>query len=814
MSQQPQTTIYLSQPQTKFIVSKKKFLCYASGVGGGKAQPLSSLVLTPKGFVTMGSIVVGSEVLTPSNTIATVTHIHPQGEQDIYELTFVDGANIRATKEHLFDCWISERGQRTRKLRTVEELMAIKSRIIIPLSSALNFGDHYNDIDSYTVGALLGDGHIGRRLSFTTNDSEILKQLIIQGCTLTKHKHRYEYGIVSNAHGVNGYPYNTLLVKLRKLGLGGITSEAKFIPKEIKFGSLENRRDVLQGLMDTDGTVDANGRCSFTSKSHQLALDVQYIVRSLGGKATLSKEQKCCIYKGKRVCGEYYRIYINIADKTSLFRLKRKINRCTPFNGGASVLGRRLLSIKLVGRENAQCITISSGEGLYVSNDFIVTHNSFSGCLKIGIAAEAYPENLLLIGRKTGTLLRDSTLQDFLGIYGYRKDCQFNKADNIFTFPNGSKVLFRHLDDINAFKNLNLGGFWIDQAEEISEGVYNLLAARLRRNNVRNHFGALTCNAEAHNWIWKRWKLRSDRNQLTKDHELVEGTTLDNRNNLPPSYIEDLINTWPAEVVNQLIYNKWDAASGAIFPELDEGVHFIPPFEIPEHWARMIAIDHGIYAPTAVIFAAIDPEGRIYVYDEHYKNNVPVAYHAQVIKSKIEKSVWGGVSQTIESILIDPSTKAKIREKNNKMWSVLDEYIEHGINAVPADNDLRAGINMMKERFHFTYDSTGGRLTKPKLMIFQTCNNLWGELINWKWKQVRGTNATTDNKYRDVPSDEDNHGIDALRYIILDRPLPNQTGDFKDYARTAGKLNIIAAQKAYDKEVEYSTDDSFEDYSI
>ena len=112
-----------------YLLDKKtKFLTFGGGAGGGKAQPLDSLLLTTGGFVKMGDIKLGDKVITPKNTVSSVVAIHPQGIQDIYEIEFIDGAKIKTTKEHLFDCWIASR-KNSRKVRSVEELLKIKQNV-------------------------------------------------------------------------------------------------------------------------------------------------------------------------------------------------------------------------------------------------------------------------------------------------------------------------------------------------------------------------------------------------------------------------------------------------------------------------------------------------------------------------------------------------------------------------------------------------------------------------------------------------------------------------------------------------------------
>jgi len=172
-----------------------------------------------------------------------------------------------------------------------------------------------------------------------------------------------------------------------------------------------------------------------------------------------------------------------------------------------------------------------------------------------------YPDNLGIIFRKKYTDLADSTMADFTTYTGIKV-----KSDKSVTFPNGSKILFHHLDELSGVaQNINLGWFMIEQAEELeSEDVFNKLRGRLRRTNgvrkdadgntvlhasgepIRGLFDIygnegmrqafIIANAKGHNWVWRNWVMEGLGNS-----ECIEGTYLDHPpGRLPQDFMDDL----------------------------------------------------------------------------------------------------------------------------------------------------------------------------------------------------------------------------------------------------------------------------------
>lgn len=182
-----------------------------------------------------------------------------------------------------------------------------------------------------------------------------------------------------------------------------------------------------------------------------------------------------------------------------------------------------------------------------------------------------YPNNLGLVLRKNFTDLRDSTMSDFEQYTGIKVKVQ-NKS---VTLPNGSKILFHHADELaGVIQNINLGWFFIEQAEEFeNDEVFEKLGGRLRRKGCFCQ-GFIIANTNGHNWIWRKWK-NKDGPQYLCDKEysveeegeryegyasLVEATTFDNEKNLKPAFIEALKikkETSPSHY-RRFVLNSWE----------------------------------------------------------------------------------------------------------------------------------------------------------------------------------------------------------------------------------------------------------------
>jgi phosphate starvation-inducible PhoH-like protein len=250
-------------------------------------------------------------------------------------------------------------------------------------------------LEPYSLGLLLGDGCITGKTSpaFCTTDDELVSSLefSLAGMNLSfRRKTEIDYVIINPSAGKGGnkfnLPRNALTEILRGLNLSGTRSTTKFVPKIYLYNSAEVRLAVLQGLLDTDGgpVTQTNRTCriQYSTNSEQLKDDVIFLVRSLGGAANFRKRKaegrKPGFANGRSVHfrNDSYIIDIRLPDNIKPFRIKRKAEIYAKFGGGRPM--RFIKNIELVGETETQCISVAALDSLYVTDDFILTHNTLS----------------------------------------------------------------------------------------------------------------------------------------------------------------------------------------------------------------------------------------------------------------------------------------------------------------------------------------------------------------------------------------------------------------------------------------------------
>lgn len=359
-----------------------------AATGAGKAQPLTSKLLTPSGWICMGDVAIGMEIVDPTTgRSAPVLGVFPQGVTDVYQIEFHDGTTVECCGEHLWDTHFPIKSHSAKTERKVVSTRAMldfmdqkksnkftPGNISIPLTAPIVYSEYTTvdpTIDPYLLGLLIGDGTLHSNLTISSKDEEI-----INAVTVIVNQYGLNLNYVSGVdyritHGNKGKG-NPLVELLKQLNLWGCLSQAKFLPPECFRYSVENREALIQGLMDSDGTVDSKGNCSYTTVSRQLSNDVANICRSLGMICTV-------VDRGIPTNGNYSRLdcYIQSKCPSKLFRLSRKQTRCRETHADGRIeLTKRVVSITQIADSETQCIYVDSPSHLYVTDGFNVTHNT------------------------------------------------------------------------------------------------------------------------------------------------------------------------------------------------------------------------------------------------------------------------------------------------------------------------------------------------------------------------------------------------------------------------------------------------------
>jgi hypothetical protein len=362
-------------------------------IGQAKAQPLDAKILTPDGWTTMGHLTAGSQVIAADGSPTRVLGVYPQGKRPVYRVTFSDGASTEADAEHL---WLTqtqyERNNERRYLgrnpggtrecatvRTTAEIAATLRTAAggknhsVPLTGAVELTERPVTIDPWLLGALLGDGCLRpASVGLSSVDEWILKtaEAALPGGLFLRRAtpDGCDYTVTSTGRqGGRGPGSNPLMGALRSYGLLGKRAHEKRVPDDYLMNSVDVRLGVLRGLMDTDGTVHTDGtQQRFTTVSAGLADDVVSLVRSLGGTATI------CRYA--TAGRDAYRVLIRLPNGMNPFSLPRKAVLVRSRDKYPPV--RFITSVEPVGTKPAQCIAIEHPSRLYVTDDFVVTHNT------------------------------------------------------------------------------------------------------------------------------------------------------------------------------------------------------------------------------------------------------------------------------------------------------------------------------------------------------------------------------------------------------------------------------------------------------
>ncbi len=355
--------------------------------GTGKAQPLWAKVLTPDGWKTMGELRKGDEVIAGDGSVTKVTGVFPQGRKPIFKVQMSDGAATHCCDEHLW--WTKTQADRNRhaewkvkNLREIRETLHLHKNYgrkdrnhSIPMVGPVMFKQQELPLHPYLLGVILGDGCVtGGNCDVTLSDMEItrkIQSMMPEGGTIKPRSVNAKCTTWQLLE--NGAP-NGIRSIMRSLGVWGCHSWEKFVPEQYLRASVEQRLALLHGLMDTDGTTNGTST-TFDSASKALRDAVVFIVQSLGGKAVSSERQPWFTYKGIRKQGRTsYRAFISMPPGFKSFSVASKALK--EVERTKYPPARLIDSIEYVGDEEAQCISVASSTHAYVTDDFIVTHNT------------------------------------------------------------------------------------------------------------------------------------------------------------------------------------------------------------------------------------------------------------------------------------------------------------------------------------------------------------------------------------------------------------------------------------------------------
>lgn len=784
----------------------------------GKDAPLDSIIMTPTGEIRMGDIAMGDRVCTPDGGEARVIGIYPQGQRDVYRITFAEGDYVECSEEHLWKVGYAgatvgtSHAERTREEKwKVMPLKDFRHRYLsagkkrrkfwLPITQPVTFDTREVPLDPYLLGALLGDGGITHSVMFSTVDAYILdrvKDAVKEhGCQI-KYGSKCDYRIVRLARSGR----NSIKDILSDLGLFGHGGGTKFVPELYKVNSIHVRREVLRGLMDTDGSIGKKGSdIEYSSISPQLAKDVKWLVESLGG---LAKINSFISASGK----ETYRLRISIEDGGELFSLPRKKARSKP-RSHYHVNKRMIAKIEYVGKKETQCIAVDHPDMLYLMDNFTVTHNTFATLYLLNRICWEYPGTQAALVRKTYKSMPGSVLQTLerrifpvpttnkrtpIQPYGGKKPEQY-------IYPNGSVIWVGGMDNPDKVLSSERHIICVNQAEELGIDDWEKLITRatgrgeivysLETGEPLEPFVMGDCNpGAATHWIKRR--------EADKKLTLINSRHRDNPTLYDPKTGEitvqgqrtmAILNNLTGVRRSRLKDGLWVSAEGQVYEDFDPQVHIIDAFPLPTDARYIRGIDFGYKNPFVCLWGFV-MDKDLYIYRQYYRTQLTVSDHHRKIW-KLSKND----PCPFEVTVADHDAEDRATMEQTELIKDGADYVEiPGIPTIAADKRVLYGIDLVRERLKTPIGETYATKHTPRIFIFRdslvdpdkdltasyqaAC--LEDEFGAYIYPEGAG------KKSDDMPIKKNDHALDPLRYMVayLD------AGDNIDYSELLGETKV------------------------
>lgn len=378
-----------------------------AGVGKAVLDRTNIPIYDKTGKVTMkrnGDLKVGDYVFNRYGKPEKVIGVYPHPQEEIYRVELVDGRYLDVSGEHLWT-YKNRSGNGAKRWKTintidlyhkVQDSMVIRKgkktpdvKYVIPASHGVDWPEVEHEVDSYVVGAFIGNGVLCQnQLTFSSNDVETVNKLgrLLNSGNPVKHEKNYSWVFpLKKAIQINRTEIKKYIGTKDVLPeLAGHKAIDKFIPETFKYGSRDQRWALIQGLFDTDGSItnDSRRRIVYSTTSKRLVNDVQFVLYSLGIRSSIHNKGK----HGAAVNDEYsLLVQCNSEDKQKFFSLTRKKAIAISAVGlddhkravkrFDEVIGIRSIT-KLDKKEDATCIYVDDPEHLYQVGDFVVTHNT------------------------------------------------------------------------------------------------------------------------------------------------------------------------------------------------------------------------------------------------------------------------------------------------------------------------------------------------------------------------------------------------------------------------------------------------------
>lgn len=374
--------------------------------GEGKSNPIDTPLPTPNGWKTVGDIKLGDYLFDRLGNPTEVIGVYPQGKKDTYEITLKDGRKIKCNSEHLWTVYNKYNRQNPITLTTQQMLdKGIKLdrgyRFHLPMASEVEYEEQKFKIPPYIMGMFLGNGckNVNNNFELSTSDLDVIEYIAKEFDVIPFKKNKKNYSW--NFHKKTNSNVNSCL-KIRDIDdkfetlLSDTYCGNKYIPDDYKISSIEQRWELLQGLMDSEGNIhkESDGKrynIQFSTTSKQLMDDFMEVVYSLGLSCT-GKTGKTPEKDGVKNTQYVIRINVPHEVKPKFFKIARKkdvaieASKQEPRKKDYSRIA--IVDIKKLEEETEQvCFTVNNEEHLFLIGNYIVTHNTLTSTMPVYLNA-------------------------------------------------------------------------------------------------------------------------------------------------------------------------------------------------------------------------------------------------------------------------------------------------------------------------------------------------------------------------------------------------------------------------------------------
>lgn len=798
-----------------------KRVYYGGAKGGGKELPVWALVQTPKGWKQIGELKVGDSVTNPVTGGSTkVIGVFPQGVKPIYKFTCDDGAVAYAGLEHLwaykrpkgrrpFTKYSSERDYAVTELgaempndqwnnyrigTTAELIGMLKNgeHPRIPLTKPVIFTTNSpcerSPLPPYLIGLLLGDGCLAKTTIYSA-DQEIIDYLLELGFEIQKDREGK-----CKTLAAKGELKKKIISWLRVHKLSKARSWEKFIPKYIFTSSLRYRTEFIRGLMDTDGYVDERGRAYYSTTSDMLAVGIMNVIRSLGGKAYDRIKIPSYIYNGEKKEGRVaHDILIQLPKTSALFKLTRKKARCTDkWNGGYEMM-RAITSIDYVGDEEAVCIKVDSPQGLFVTEDYIVTHNTSFAVFLAFQTAMKYPGIKVAMIRQNYRELNDQIIHQFLSVFPERIfKYRYREKNMEAKFENNSMIMFRSVEsmkDVNKIWGIEFQLIIIDEANLFEEAILKKIFLSNRNATITDYKATIYMTGNPGGISDYYFKTRFvnpdymkwDENEkvLADLHVFVPAKVYDNPH-IQQEYITSLqsLDSHQRAAYLDGDFNSFD---GQFLESWTESKHVVngKNIELQQGWRRVGGLDFGMTRehPTVLVVMAQNPDTfQIYIVAEYVNWGGDFGTYIKDIADLCNE-------YEVDIVYADPAMWGDKRGIHGESSHTMFEA--EGIPLEPASNSRVNGWRVVKRWLEYKTLPD----EEPLLKVFDTCSKTIETAPLLRYAE-RGVSR------EDCDSRGPDDAWDAIRYaLVRGFYYPNREDIEMVYMLDTAKLKHEAAMR-------------------